>query len=127
MPVFQNPGLVVAMTLLWFSGGLAFRNFEQTKDVLWLLSGLSLYGLAIVAFIHLIGQSGLARAVIYSSAVGVALNVGAGIYFREGLGWRDFTAAALVCIALLLPLLSPSAPTGKSNSENSKTNQGEQS
>lgn len=127
MSVFQKLGLVLGMTLLWFSGGLAFKNFAQTKDVLWLLVGLSLYGLAVVAFINLIGQSGLARAVIYSSAIGIALNVGAGVYFREGLGWRDFTAAALVCLALVLPLLGPSAPASKVNPENPKTNQSEQS
>lgn len=115
------------MTLLWFGGSLAFRHYAVAKDALWLLAGLSVYGLAIVAFIKLIDHSGLARPVIFSSAAGVALNVVAGVYFKEALGWRDFTAAALVCFALLLPLLGPSVPTGTANPENPKTNQGEQS
>lgn len=102
--------IIFAMTACSFGGGICFKYFADTRDILWLVAGYSLYSLANVLWILLIGESGIARAMVLASTAQIVLTTLAGIYFGERIGVFGFAAAALACIAGALTLLGPTSP-----------------
>ena len=99
--------IVTAMTACSFSGGLCFKYFADSRDILWLVAGYSLYSLANVLWILIIGESGIARAMVLASTAQIVLTTLAGFYFGERIGVFGFAAAALACVAGALTLLGP--------------------
>lgn len=112
---------VITMSACSFGGLLAFKQFVISQNILFLLAGFCLYGLSNTLFLFVISENGLARPMIFASAVGILLSTLAGIYFRENLSWVHFTATALVIGAVLLMLLhKPAFPNSDTSSKTPK-------
>ncbi len=102
--------IITGMTVCSFVGGLCFKQFSGSRDILWLVSGYSLYSIANVLWISLIDESGIARAMVLASTAQIVLTTIAGFYFGERIGAFGFAAAALACVAGALTLLGPTTP-----------------
>jgi len=95
------------MSLVSFGGALAFKQFNETKDVLFLVAGFCAYGLSNVAFIMLMGQTGIARAMVLASVAQIVLSTVAGLYLGERVGITGLVAAGIAFVAVLLTLAGP--------------------
>lgn len=104
-----NAFLIIAMVVATSFGALAFKQFTIAREVVWLLAGLVAYNASSIAWIMLIDQAGLARAMVLAAAAQIILTTLAGIYFGERIGVFGFAAAALACVAGALTLLGPTS------------------
>ncbi|MGJ8534869.1 MAG: hypothetical protein ACSHYC_21970 [Alphaproteobacteria bacterium] len=104
MSIIQIIVLVAVMSAFSFGGGISFKQYVLTKDILFFAAGFLSYGASNLCFLLLIEESGITRTIVLGTAVGIVLNTMAGVYFREQLTWVHFTAAALVVSATLLML-----------------------
>ena len=113
MSAIQIAALVTVLCALSFGGGISFKHYVLTKDVLFLAAGFLSYGASNLCFLLLVEEDGIARTIILGTSFGIVLNTLAGVYFRENLTWVHFASAGLVVAAVLLPLLfvpTPSKP-----------------
>ena len=102
--------VVFAMTLLSFAGGLSMKEYSLTRDPLWLVATYTAYSGANIMAILLIGQTGLARAMVISSAASIIFFTAAGVAYGERLAIWHFAAAALACAAVIFAFLGDQRP-----------------
>ena len=102
--------IITGMSACSFVGGLCFKHFADSRDILWLVAGYSLYSIANVLWILLIDESGIARAMVLASTAQIVLTTLAGFYFGERIGVLGIAAAALACVAGTLTLFGPATP-----------------
>lgn len=113
MTIYLLALIIAAMTLCSFGGGFSFGKFVETRDVLWLVGGYSLYSLSNLCFLLVIDQGGLVRALVIGSATNVLLTtVVSYLYFSEDIGLKGLVAVSLVIAAafLVAPQTAPSSP-----------------
>lgn len=111
MSALQIFFLVTAMSAFSFGGGISFKHYVLSKDVLFFAAGFLSYGASNLCFLLLVEEDGITRTIILGTSVGIVLNTLAGVYFRENLTWVHFTSAGLVVAAVMLPLLFTPAPS----------------
>lgn len=115
-----HPFLIIAgMTVCSFAGGLSFRQYSETRDILWLVAGYSLYSLSNLLWILIIDQSGIAKAMVLASTAQIILTTAAGFYFGEKIGFYGIAAVVTACIAAGLTVLGaqPTAAPSPTSSE----------
>ena len=93
--------IVTAMTVCAFAGGIGLKQFSVTRDILWLVAGFCAYGMPDVLYVLTIDQTGLARAMIVSSAAQILLTTAAGFGLGEKLNGFHILAVFLVCAAVI--------------------------
>ncbi|MEP4987076.1 MAG: hypothetical protein ABJV68_05210 [Paracoccaceae bacterium] len=108
-----HPGTIVG-TMLMFSlvGGVAVKQFSETRDVLWIIAAYSLLSLSNVMWILAIDHNGIARTMILSSAIQIVLTTAIGYSFGEKLTGFHLAAMALVFGAAGLIFLGQSPTDG---------------
>lgn len=111
--------IVTWMTFVSFGGALAFKYFTETRDVLWLVAGFAAYAQSNVAFILIMDQSGIARAMVLASVAQIILTTAAGFYFGEKIGVYSLAAAVAACIAAALTLAAPQTPPSQPDTDTS--------
>ena len=93
--------IVAAMTVCAFAGGIGLKQFSVTRDILWLVAGFCAYGMSNVLYVLTNDQTGLARAMIVSSAAQILLTTAAGFWLGEKLNGFHILAVFLVCAAVI--------------------------
>lgn len=101
-------GSIVAATSL---GAAAFKQFTVTRELAWLIAGLAAYNTSNIAWIMLIDQAGLARAMVYSAAGQIVLMTLVGALFGETVGRAGWGAALLATLAVIVASMTPSVPS----------------
>ncbi|MEM1372274.1 MAG: hypothetical protein AAGG72_08640, partial [Pseudomonadota bacterium] len=100
---------LIAMVALASAGAIAFRQYTATDAVVWLLLGLAAYNVSNVAWIALIGQTGLGRATVYAAACQIIFLTVASALLGDAVGRWGWVAAALAGLAVLVPSLPDDA------------------
>lgn len=103
--------LLGAVTLCSLCGGAAFKLHADARDPLWLIAGFIAYNLSNIAWVVLIDQTGLARAVVIASAAQIVLTTVLGAFWGERIGFAGLAAAALACSAVSIAAIGNSHPT----------------
>ncbi len=110
---------LIAMVALASAGAIAFRQYTATDAVVWLVLGLAAYNASNVAWIALIGQSGLSRATVYAAACQIIFLTGASALLGDAVGRWGWIAAGLAGLAVWVGSLQDTGPGVASQPERS--------
>lgn len=93
--------LLIAMVVLASGGAIAFRQYTATDAIVWLALGVAAYNASNVAWIALIGETGLGRATVYAAACQIIFLTVASALLGDAVGRWGWIAAGLAGLAVL--------------------------
>lgn len=100
---------ITVMASASFAGGVSFKAYSTSQDVVHLALGFCCYGIANCLFLMVLNQTGIARAMTLSSVLQIALTaIVAVLYFRESLTPIQCSGVVLACAAAVLVMIPDS-------------------